>query len=420
MPATSRRARHAAALPLRSLALALSLVLVATAVLSAPAAHAQPAYDPEARAAFLLDFGSGQVLYEKNADEPIPLASLTKIMTLYLAEEAIRDGKMRPDEKVAVSERAWSQNPALRGSSLMFLEPGQDVTVREILLGIAVASGNDACIALAEHMSGSVESFVERMNAKARELGLTHTHFVDPHGLSTENVSTAREIGLLAARYIREFPDVLRDLHSVKHFEYPKPQNLPGRLAGRPAIPQDNRNWLLWDKELPVDGLKTGYVEAAGYNYVVTAKQGETRLIGVLLGTASEAARAQQGRAFLRYGFANWVSVPAYKAGQKVAETRVWKGRSNRVDAVVPEAVWVAVPKGEEQKLVPALDVAQSVTAPVRKGQELGSVALFLGDREVRKVPVVAGQDVPPGGFFKRLWDSVRLLIQGLWSRLFH
>lgn len=411
--ATSRPDRRA----VRVLSFFLALLTAALTLLTGHRSHAQPAYDAEARSALLLDFESGEILYEKNADEPLPLASLTKIMTLYLAQEAIRDGKLSPDEKVAVSERAWSQNPVLRGSSLMFLEPGQDVTVREILLGIAVASGNDAAIALAEHMAGSVDAFVERMNAKAKDLGLTRTRFVDPHGLSEGNVSTAREIGLLAARYIREFPAVLQDLHSVKRIEYPKPENLPGRLAGRPTIPQDNRNWLLWDKDLPVDGLKTGYVEVAGYNYVVTAKVGDTRLIGVLLGTASEAARAQQGKALLQYGFNNWTSIRKYRAGEAVASVRVWKGKADQVDLVVPADVWVAVPKGEEGRLVAAVKAPSDVVAPVGKGQELGSAALFLGEKAIRQVPLVAKDEVPPGGFFKRIWDSLRLALRSLLAR---
>lgn len=381
----------------------------------APAGFAVPA-----KAAYLLDFHSGQELYALNPDAPIPPASLTKIMTLYLAAAAIRSGKTTPDTPVAISRRAWAQNPELRDSSLMYLEPGQKVTVREVLLGIAVPSGNDAAVAMAEHLAGSVEAFVAQMNEQARALGLKVTTFVDPHGLSPKNITTAREIAQLAAAYIRTFPENLKNLHSVPEFAYPKPENLsPEQKArGQQPILQYNRNRLL--ASFPgTDGLKTGFVDEAGYNLVVTATRGEMRLIGVLLGTRSEAEREAQGIALLTHGFNSWSSVQALRGGEALGQVRVWKGAANAVSLVPAGPLWVAVPRGEEGKLVKAVQAgpAQPVVAPVRQGQELGSVAIVLGGRELARAPLVAAEEVRPGSFLKRLWDSLRLFLTGLLAR---
>jgi len=401
---------------LGALALLLSILVAAwppRPLLAQPAAPAVAA-----RAAYLVDFNSGRVLYEMNADEPIPPASLTKLMTLYLTYEALAQGRIRRDDLVPISERAWAQNPELWGSSLMWLEPGQKVTVGEVMLGVAVPSGNDAAIALAEKLAGTVEAFVSQMNAKARELGLENTRFVDPHGLSPENRITARDAARLAIRYITDFPQALTELHSVKEFTYPQPHNLsPDKVRrGTQPIRQENRNWLLWSYP-GADGLKTGYIEEAGYNLIATAKRGDMRLVAVLLGTESEAAREAQGTALLNWGFENWTSLQLFPADRVMGRVRVWKGAGDQVDVVPERPLWVAIPKGSEAQLVETVSLRKSVVAPVRQGQVLGEAVAVLGDEEVGRVNLVAREAVPPGGFFKRLWDSIRLFVAGLLAR---
>lgn len=402
--------------------------ILATAVLAAfmltlvPAgARAQTAgFTVQARSAYLLDYLSGQELYVLNPDAPIPPASLTKIMTLYVAFGALANGKTTLDSPVNISRRAWAQNPELAGSSLMYLEPGQKVTVREVLMGVAVPSGNDASVAIAEHLAGSVEAFVAQMNEQTRALGLKATTFVDPHGLSGKNITTAREIAQLAMAYIRKYPDNLKNLHSVAEFTYPKPENLsPEQKArGEKPITQFNRNRLL--AGFPgTDGLKTGFVDESGYNLIATAQRGEQRVIGVILGAKSEAAREEQAAALMTHGFNNWSSVQAFKGGEVLGKVRVWKGAGNEVSLVPAGPLWVAVPKGDEGKLVKTVQAepAQPVVAPVSKGQELGSAVVVLGDKEIARSALVAAEAVKPGGFFKRLWDGLRLFLANLLAK---
>lgn len=398
-----------------------ALILLTLAVPLLPrAAYAEAGPQVAARAAYLVDFNSGRVLFAQNPDEPIPPASLTKLMTLYLAYEALQEGRIRRDDPVPISRRAWAQNPELAGSSLMWLEPGQQVTVGEIMLGIAVPSGNDASNALAEKLGGSVENFVAQMNAKAREMGLEQTRFVDPHGLSPENQITAREAAELALRYIRDFPEALTELHSVKEFSYPKPHNLTADQAarGEQPITQQNRNRLLWSFA-GADGLKTGFVDEAGYNLIATAKRGEMRLVAVLLGTESEDVREVQMTNLLNWGFQNWTSLRLFPPDKVMGQVRVWKGARDQVEVVPERPLWVVVPRGDETKLVETVSLreAEPVIAPVEKGQVLGEVISVLGDQEVGRVNLVAREAVAPGGFFKRLWDSIRLFVAGLLAR---
>lgn len=395
-------------------ALTACLLVGLSVALVSPVAKAQvPGFQIEAKAAYLVDFQSRQLLYQLNPDTPIPPASLTKLMTLWLAHKAMKAGKLRFEDPVRVSERAWAALPQLAGSSLMFLEPGQQVTVGEILKGIAVASGNDACIALAEHMAGSVEAFVALMNSEARALGLTATRFVDPHGLSDENVSTARDMATLALTYIQAFPDALAQLHSQKEFTYPLDHNLNEfqRASGRPSNKQYNYNKLLWDTDLQVDGLKTGFVDAAGYNLIVTATEAGSRLVGVLLGTASEEARAEQGKALLLYGFRNFVTLQPLDADETLATVRVWKGAAEQVELVPAATPWITVPRGDEARVVRLTQSPSTLVAPVAAGEVVGHVSVVVGEQEVTRVDLITRQAVEPGGLFKRLWDSVTILV---------
>ncbi len=410
--------------PAWAIALVALLAVLLTGTLTAPA-QAAPALDLEARAAVLMDFETGQVLYEKNPDEPISPASLTKLMTLHLAFKRIEAGQMRLEDPVVVSENAWAAN--FPDSSLMFLEPGDKVTVGEILKGIAIVSGNDASVALAEHMAGSVSAFVEQMNAEAQALGFRTFHFVDPHGLSPQNQVTAREFAEFARLYIQLHPDSLEMLHSQKSFAYPQYENLSdARQAvtspeAHKPIPQDNRNGLLWTYD-GVDGLKTGYVDEAGFNLAVTAKRGNMRLIGVLLGIQANsipegsAKREAEGAALLSWGFNNFVTVKPQMP--EFSTVRVWKGAANELNLEpAGGAPTLLLEKGLESSLTASVRQEASVIAPVEKGQKLGEVIFAADGKEVARIDLVAAEDVPQGGFFKRLWDSLRLWIHGFFNR---
>ncbi len=410
--------------PARVAALVALLAVLLTGTLAAPA-QAAPALDLEARAAVLLEFTTGQVLYAKNPDEPISPASLTKLMTLHLAFKRIEAGQMSFDDLVEVSRNAWAAN--FPDSSLMFLEPGDKVTVGEIMKGIAIVSGNDAAVALAEHIGGTVENFVRMMNEEAQALGFKTFHFVDPHGLSPENKVTAREFAQFARLYIQLHPEALEMLHSQKEFSYPQYENLSDARkavtspeAHRP-ITQQNRNGLLWTYE-GVDGLKTGYVDEAGFNLAVTAKRGDMRLIGVLLGVQASsipegtAKREAEGAALLSWGFNNFVTVQPQMP--EVKPVRVWKGAANEVNLEpAGGTLTLVLEKGQEASLTASVRQEESVIAPVSKGQKLGEVIFAADGREIARVDLVAAEEVRLGNFFKRLWDSLRLWIHGFFNR---
>ncbi|WP_374713624.1 D-alanyl-D-alanine carboxypeptidase family protein [Symbiobacterium terraclitae] len=410
--------------PVWAIALVALLAVLLSGTLAAPA-QAAPALDLEARSAVLLDYATGQVLYEKNPDEVISPASLTKLMTLHLAFKKIAAGEISLSDPVQVSERAWAAN--FPDSSLMFLEPGDKVTVGEIMKGVAILSGNDASVALAEHIAGSVPAFVEMMNAEAKELGFTTLHFVDPHGLSPENKITAREFAEFARLYIQLHPESLAELHSQKTYTYPLYDNLSdARKAvtspeAHQPITQENRNGLLWTYD-GVDGLKTGFVDEAGFNLAVTAQRGGMRLVGVLLGIQANsipegsAKREAEGAALLSWGFNNFVTVRPQLP--EVKPVRVWKGAANEL-TLEPAggAPTLVLEKGAESSLTVSVRQEETVTAPVAKGQKLGEVIFAADGKEVARLDLVAAEEVAQGGFFKRLWDSLRLWITGFFNR---
>lgn len=361
----------------------------------------------QATSALIMDFGSGQVLLEQNADQALAPASLAKIMTLRLAFKALKEGKVKLDDDVTISVNAWSGNPVFRGSSVMFLKDGTKVKFGDLLKGIGIASGNDASVAVAEHLAGSVDAFVALMNQEGKSLGLTQALFIDPHGLSPDALITAREMAILARAYIKDFPESLQ-IHSTPTFTTTLPTG--------EVITQQNRNLLL--RKVPgVDGLKTGRLGVVGFNFVVTGVQGNMRLIGVLFGAESEAARAQQGEAMLKWGFGNFASVEPFKAGDQVGTVRVLKGRKNQLALVTPAPVLLAVVKGQEARIERRTDLPKEVTAPVAKGQKLGEVVFSVDGKELRRVDLIAAEEVKRGGFFKVLFDSARMFFSGLFRR---
>jgi D-alanyl-D-alanine carboxypeptidase (penicillin-binding protein 5/6) len=372
------------------------LLFFAFAVLALPAIaqNILPAAVPPpsiaAKAYLLVDLVSGQTLAADNADAPREPASLTKLMTAYLAFRALKDKELTPSQMVQVSEKAWRAE-----GSRMFIEPKKAVTVDELLHGVIVQSGNDASIALAEAVAGSEDSFVERMNREATQLGMKNTRFVNATGLpAPQETSTANDLALLAAALIRDFPEYY-PLYSIKEYRYNN-------------ITQPNRNRLLWTDPY-VDGMKTGNTDAAGFCLIASAKRGQRRLLSVVLGAASESARAIEAQKLLNYGFQFYDSVQLYQSGKAVSSLRVWKGAERAVSAGFFTDRYVALPKGQAQNLKLSLEAVEPLLAPVIKGQRVGTVKVTLDGKQVDAYPLLALQDVAPASLFGRAWDTVRL-----------
>ena len=364
--------------------------------LTALAQPLSPVPSPPAVAAksfLLVDFNSQQPLASLNEHERFEPASLTKLMTAYLTFTALKENKLKPDQAVSVSKRAWRAE-----GSRMFIEPRKPVTVDELIHGMVVQSGNDASIALAESMAGAEDVFAQMMNREAQRLGMKHTNFVNATGLPhPQHYSTAHDLALLAAAIIRDFPEYY-PLYSTKEFRYNN-------------ITQANRNRLLWT-DPTVDGVKTGHTEAAGYCLITSAKRGPARLISVVLGTASESARAAESQKLLNYGFQFYDSVRLYEKQQAVATLQVWKGATDSVKAGLVSDLYLALPKGQAEKLKATVESLQPLVAPIRAGQQVGTMKVTLDGRAFRELPVVALEGVPLAGFFGRAWDSMRLLLK--------
>jgi len=356
-----------------------------------PAVPAAPAI--AAKAYLLLDFNSGQTLVSHNAGERVEPASLTKLMTAYLVFAALDQKRIRLEQVVPVSEFAWRSE-----GSRMFIEPRKPVTVEELVHGMVVQSGNDASIALAEAIAGSEQAFVATMNREAQRLGLKDTHFVNATGLPhPQHYSTGRDIAELAAAVIRDFPGRY-PLYSKREYRYNN-------------ITQANRNRLLW-VDPTVDGMKTGYTENAGYCLVTSGKRGERRLVSVVLGAGSEAARAIESQKLLNYGFKSYDSVRLYPGRQPVIELEVFKGASNRVGAGFLADLHLALPRGQGEKLKARVESMQPLFAPIQAGQTIGMLKLTLDDLPYREVPVVALENVPLAGVFGRGWDALRMMFR--------
>jgi D-alanyl-D-alanine carboxypeptidase (penicillin-binding protein 5/6) len=356
----------------------------------AAAGEAPPPPPLAARAWLLIDFASGQTIAGRNAEERLEPASLTKLMTAYLAFDALAKKTVTLEQTATVSERATRA-----GGSRTFLAPARAVTVEELLQGMIVQSGNDATIALAETVAGSAEAFTARMNREAERLGLRDTHFANPTGWpDPKQRSSARDLGALAAALIRDFPDEYRR-YATREFRYN-------------GVNQQNRNRLLW-LDPNVDGVKTGYTEGAGYCLIASAKRGGRRLVSVLLGANSDAARIQESQKLLNYGFQFFDSVRLYEKGQSVSTLRVWKGAAPAVPAGLAADLHLVLPRGAAQKLAAELVSEQPLIAPVSAGPKVGTLRVSLAGRSLGEHPVVALETVPVAGFFGRAWDGVRL-----------
>jgi serine-type D-Ala-D-Ala carboxypeptidase (penicillin-binding protein 5/6) len=339
----------------------------------------------------LADLSSGQILAAEKPDERFEPASLAKLMSAYLVFAALRDRKLSLEGSVAVSERAWKT-----AGARMFIEPRRPVSVDELIRGMVVQSGNDACIALAEAVAGSEEAFVRMMNREAERLGMKSSRFMNASGLpDPQQYSTARDLYLLSAALIRDFPAEYAQYYSLKEYRYNN-------------ITQPNRNRLLW-LDPSVDGVKTGHTEAAGYCLVASSRRGGRRLLSVLLGSTSESARAQESQKLLNWGFQFFDSVKLYGAGEAVRSLEVWKGAADAVRVGVRSDLFVTVPKGDAQKLKAELVSQQPLVAPLASGQRVGTLRVTLEGRPHGEFPLVTLEQVAQAGFFGRAWDTLRL-----------
>ncbi len=368
---------------------ALALVFIQLDALAAPApVPAPPALN--ARGYIMLEHHSGDVLAESNADERLEPASLTKLMTAYVTFSELSQGKLRLEDLVTVSEKAW-RTPGSR----MFIEVGKQVSIEDLLQGMIVQSGNDASVALAEHVAGTEESFAQLMNHYADQLGMNSSRFQNSTGLpADEHYSTARDMATLASALIRQFPDYY-DWYSQKEFTFND-------------ITQHNRNTLLW-RDAAVDGLKTGHTEAAGYCLVASAINGDMRLVTVVMGTPSEKARADSSQALLNYGFRFFETHRLYAAGEALDRAKVWKGEQVLVPVGLADDLFITIPRGNYDNLKAVMDMQGMMTAPIAAGSEIGKVTVSLDGSPVAEQTLVALAEVSEGSLWRRMTDSVLL-----------
>ncbi len=381
-----------------------TIICLFFALLQPFTAYSQTLQGPEvaARAYLLIDITANQILVEKDADMPVEQASLTKLMTAYIVFDALRAKKITLDQTFAVSERAWKMP-----GSRMFIDPKMKVKVDDLLKGMIVQSGNDATVALAEGVAGSVERFVQLMNEQAKLLGMTKTQYKNPEGLTEAgHTTTARDLAMLSTRLMREFPEYT-PIYAIKKY----------RLEGSPAANDTNRNLLLF-RDPSVDGLKTGHTDAAGYCLIATAKRdfagiGQRRLLSVVLGAANENARANESQKLLNWGYTAFEAVKLFDVNQSVISAPVWKGKE--ATAMLGNAVTayiVAVPAGSASKIKTQVVRPDPLFAPLAKGQQIGSLKISVGDQPYTEQPLFILASIEQAGWFGRTWDAVRLWIK--------
>jgi D-alanyl-D-alanine carboxypeptidase (penicillin-binding protein 5/6) len=349
-----------------------------------------------AKGYFLVDYTTGKVIAEGESDTKLAPASLTKMMTSYVIGVEIEAGNISPDDKVTISEKAWAKN--FPGSSVMFIEVGKQVTVDDLNHGIIIQSGNDACVAMAEHIAGSESAFADLMNAHAEKLGMSNTHFINSHGLDTdEHYTTPRDMATLGAALIRDVPEEYA-LYKEKSFTYN-------------GIKQYNRNSLLWDASLDVDGIKTGHTSEAGYSLVTSATKEDMRLIAVVMGTDSERARKVESKKLLNYGFRFFETITPYKAGDSFAEQRIWMGNKETVSLGILEDTPITIPRGQRKNLKANFELDKTLEAPLAKGTTVGKLFLQLEGEEIAQYPLVTLEEIEEGSFFSKIYDYLRLQI---------
>lgn len=378
----------------------LSLVIPGSVVAQVPPPVGMPtpaAPQLSASSYILVDFDSGEVIVEHEVDTRADIASITKLMTSYVVFQELASGNIGLEDIVVISENAWRT-----GGSRMFLEPGMEVTIEQLILGLVVQSGNDASVALAEHLGGTEEAFASIMNFYGEQLGMPNTNFVNSTGLpDPDHYSTARDVATLSKALIRDFPDYYR-WYSEKEFTFN-------------SIRQHNRNNLLW-RDPAVDGLKTGHTEAAGYCLAASAKREGMRLISVVMGSASEQSRASESQSLLNYGFRFFETVQVYESGDKLTDAQVWKGLVEQVPLGLAEDIFLTIPRGRYDDLKPRLEMQAALQAPLEQGVAVGLVQIELDGETVASTNLVTLEAVAPAGFFGRAWDGMRLWVGGMFG----
>ncbi len=380
-------------IPLRKTATGLLLILLSygSSVVAQPVVVPDP---PQlaAKAWAMIDFDSGKLLAARNPDERIEPASITKVMTSYIVMREIKENRLNVNDSVFISQNAWKQE-----GSRSFVNVGTQVPVDILVKGMIIQSGNDSSVALAEKISGTEESFAAQMNAQAKKLGMNQTNFMNATGLPHPNhYTTANDIIKLAVAFIRDFPEEYK-IYSQKEFVWNK-------------IKQTNRNRLLWQDE-SVDGMKTGHTQSAGYCLVASAKRGDMRLMTVLLGADSEKARAQETQKLLNYGFRFYETHRLYDPTQELTQVRVWRGALDQVAVGTELPIYLTIPRGHYEQLKPIMEIKPNVTAPLKKGDMVGTLTVKLAGEIVASEKLVVKTDVPTGNLFKQGLDQIRLLI---------
>ena len=387
--------------------IAITSLFMTTAALANPVipvpTQPQPVITPgtpniDATAFVLMDADSSKIIVEKNSNARMAPASLTKLMTMYVISNALKNGSIHLDDKVRISENAWRT-----GGSRMFVKVNDEVPVRDLVQGIVVASGNDAAVAMAEYVAGTEEAFAGLMNAQAKALGMNNSHFVDSNGLpNPDHYSTAHDLALLAQAIIKNFPEDYR-LYSEKWFMFNN-------------IKQPNRNRLLWRFQY-ADGLKTGHTQEAGYCLVGSAKKDSTRYISVVMGAPNDSARTEDSIRLLTYGFRFYETHKLYNGASKLADARVWKGKNKTVRLGLMNDFYVSMPSGQYKNIKAVIQINEPVKAPVIKGQAYGTLSVTLNNQVLASVPLVALENDPKGGFWRNMTDSLSYSFNKLFSK---
>ena len=364
-----------------------------------PEAPVPPPPDVDGKTWVLMDYATGQILASKDPDLRVEPASLTKIMTDYVVSAEVANGKIHMADPVTISENAWRSGGGGTDGSTSFLQLNSQVPLQDLLKGMIIQSGNDAAIALAEHTAGSEQAFAGLMNAYAKQLGMVNSNFENASGYPIANhYTTAHDIAIMSRALIHDFPDDYA-ISAIKQFEWN-------------GIKQGNRNTLLW-RDPSVDGIKTGHTAAAGFCLAASAKQGDSRMIAIVMGASSAKARADSAMALLSYGFRFYETHKLYDSSKPLATPRLWKGVANQLPIGVADDVLVTVKRGDYDKLKAVMDIPATLIAPYTKGQQVGTLRITLAGQPVQAVPLIALNDAPQCGFFGRLWDSIMLWFHG-------
>ncbi|MBR9876423.1 MAG: D-alanyl-D-alanine carboxypeptidase [Vibrionaceae bacterium] len=377
--------------------------IIVTCLVSVPAFAVVTPNPPQlqAKGYVLMDFQSGAIIAEQNGRAGLAPASLTKLMTAYVVGQEIKEGRLNWDDLVTVSENAWSEK--FPGSSKMFIQPKDEISVANLMRGVIIQSGNDACVALAEHVAGSERGFVALMNGWAEKLGLQDTYFVNSHGLDSEGIQTSpMDMATLMQSIIKDVPDVYA-LYNEKVFKWND-------------ITQYNRNKLLWDKSIKVDGGKTGYTSNAGYSLVSSATEGKMRLISVVMGTPSAQARISQSKNLLSYGFRFYDTKKVATQGQVESKVKVWKGKVSEIEASFPQDAYLTLPRSMTAGLDKSVEMKEPLMAPIELGEVVGKVVWKNNDETVASYPLVSNQAVEPASWFGQIWDSIVLWVKSFFK----